>query len=402
MRPTVLFRGAWQALLKNKKRSLLTMIGIVIGIAAVSTIVSIGLGFERYMVESLNPENGDRLTVDIWFQADDIEWSMATNEELFTIQDRRLIEQIKGVETADLPTVEMNTTFEEISYGNEIRNESLTMIDEVGSTVIFGRSLDKMDIETEKRVVVIPYSTAEELTSNIETLLGRGIQLSNQYYTIVGIYETFNSEEDLLGSLFQTDGIEIPRSTYLHYNGIEQLNNELEIVLSEGVLPSEVANEAIKLLESEGTMRQRGSYEYMDLSALDDGIALVLRGITLFIASVAGISLLIAGIGVMNMMYISVSERTKEIGIRRAMGATQRSIRRQFVLEGVLMTSIGGILGYLVGLLFASVATAFLPFAVGINLFTIIIALGISMAIGLIFSYAPANAAGKKEIIEIL
>lgn len=402
MKPSVLFRGAWQALLKNKKRSFLTMIGIIIGIAAVSTIVSIGLGFENYMVASLNPDDGERVTIDIWFQADDFEWAAQTNEELFTIQDIQMIEQIEGVEEADFPTLEIDTTFEEVAYGQDISNESIDLIDEEGSQVAFGRALDSMDRELENRVAVIPFSLAEQWTSNVEDLLGRGVRLANQQFTVVGIYETLDAGDDLLGALFQTEGIEIPRSTYVHYNGEEQLSNELEIVLSDGFLPSEVASDVIDTLQEEGSMRQRGTYEYIDLSALDDGIALVLRGITLFIASVAGISLLIAGIGVMNMMYISVSERTKEIGIRRALGATQQSIRRQFVLEGVLMTSIGGVLGYFLGLLFANIATVFLPFAVGIDLFTIVVALGISMGIGLIFSYAPANAAGKKEIIEIL
>lgn len=402
MRPYVLFRGAWQALLNNKKRSFLTMIGIIIGIAAVSTIVSIGLGFERYLVTSLNPEDGERVTVDIWFQADDIEWGIQTNEELFTIQDQQMIEQIEGVKEVAIPTLEMDITSEEAVYGQEVSNQSIDLINEKGSQVIFGRPLDLIDGELKNRVAVLPYSLAEQWESDVEYLVDRGVYIGDQQFMIVGIYETFDTGDDLSGGLFQMDAIEVPRSTYEQYNGEEQLNNELEIVLSDGFLPSDVASNVIDRLIEEGSMRQRGTYEYLDLGALDDGIALVLRGITLFIASIAGISLLIAGIGVMNMMYISVSERTKEIGIRRAMGATQRNIRHQFVLEGVLMTSVGGILGYFLGLLFARIATIFLPFVVGVDLLTIGIAVGISMGIGLIFSYAPANAAGKKEIIEIL
>lgn len=398
MKRSVLFAGAWQALKKNKKRSLLTIVGIIIGIAAVSTIVSIGLGFEKYMVASLNPEGDERVTVNIWFQADDFEWAAQTNEELFTREDQRIIEQIEGVDTVDFLTLEMNTTFEEVSYRQSLSFESVDLMNQTGSQVVFGRALDLMDLELKSRVVVLPYSIAKQWASDMDYLIGQGIRLANQQYTIVGISESLDTENDL----FQIDSIEIPHSTYLKYNNGDQVNNELEIVLKDGFLPSEVASDVIDSLSENGSMRQRGTYEYFDLSVVDDGIALVLRGITLFIASVAGISLLIAGIGVMNMMYISVSERTKEIGIRRAMGATQRSIRQQFVLEGVLMTSIGGFLGYLLGLFFAYIATIFLPFAVGIDVSTILISLGISMSIGLIFSYAPANAASNKNIIEIL
>lgn len=402
MKPSVLLRGSWKALLKNKKRSFLTMLGIVIGIAAVSTIISIGLGFENYMVESLNPEDGDEVTVDIWFEADDFEWSLETNEDIFTVQDRKMIQQIEGVEKVDFPISNMDIAFDEISYGNKTGDETIKLVSEFDTVVLFGRSLDYMDEENMSRVAVLPLTLADEYEDDVENLIGRGIRIVNQNYTIVGIYETSDSEDKGLGSLFQTEGIEVPRATYMHYMGEEQVNNELKIIINDDSLPSEVAEDVIECLEESGSMRQRGKYQHMDLATVDDGLALVLRGITLFIASVAGISLLIAGIGVMNMMYISVSERTKEIGIRRAMGATQKSIRRQFVLEGVLMTSIGGILGYTLGLIFVSIATVFLPFDVGVDFLTISIALGISIVIGLIFSYVPANAAGKKEIITIL
>lgn len=401
MKPSVFFKGAWTALWKNKKRSFLTMIGIVIGIAAVSTIMSIGRGFEQYVMESLNPDEGELLTVDVQFIANDMDWMTETSDPLFSEMDLQMIQNIPGVQEAEM--FEMDASFASVTTMVEGEETYLdvVMTEDKGRPVIAGRPIDMLDNGNESRVVVIPFSVVEDRFETEEEAVGRGITLSDQLYTIVGVYESDLDASGLLGG-FMPEEIELPKNSYQRYHETNMPEDTITITVARGSLPSDIANEAIALLEEDGSMRTMGSYEHFDMSALDDGISEVLGGITLFIASVAGISLFIAGIGVMNMMYISVSERTKEIGIRRALGASQSSIRAQFVLEGVLMTSIGGVIGYLLGLLFSSIAAALLPFSVGVDLATVLISLGVSSLVGLIFSYAPANAASKKEIIEII
>lgn len=401
MKPFVFFKGSWNALLRNKKRSFLTMIGIVIGIAAVSTIMSIGRGFENYVMESLNPDEGELLTVDIQYQADDIDWMLETNDPLFSEMDLQMIRNIPGVQGAEIFEADMNYASVSTMVDGVETYLDATLIEDKGRPVIAGRSIDMIDNGNENRVAVVPFSVVESRFETAEAAVGRGISLGNQLYTIVGIYESDNDSAGLFGG-FMPEEIELPMQSYQRYQKEDVVQDTVTVTVARGTLPSDVAEEAISLLEEDGSMRSRGTYTHFDMSALDDGISEVLGGITLFIASVAGISLFIAGIGVMNMMYISVSERTKEIGIRRALGASQRSIRAQFVLEGVLMTSIGGVIGYLLGLLFSSIAAALLPFSVGVDLFTVLISLGVSSMVGLIFSYAPANAASKKEIIEII
>lgn len=401
MNPIVFFKGAWNALLKNKKRSFLTMIGIVIGIAAVSTIMSIGRGFENYVLESLNPDEGELLTVDIQFMADDIDWMSETNEDFFSDMDLRMIENVSGVQNVEM--INMNSeyaSFDTVIDGEENYIDAY-LTEDSGRPVVAGRPLDFMDNEKENRVVVAPYSLIESQYDSAEAAIGKGLTLGDQIYTIVGVYEGDVDASGILAG-FLPQEIEIPKNSYSRYHEEDTIQDQISITVARGSLPSDVAEESIALLEEEGSLRERGSYTHFDMSALDDGLSQVLRGITLFIASVAGISLFIAGIGVMNMMYISVSERTKEIGIRRALGATQKSIRAQFVLEGVMMTSIGGVLGYLLGWLFSSIASFFLPFSTGLDLFTILVSIGVSVLVGLIFSYAPANAASKKEIIDII
>lgn len=173
-------------------------------------------------------------------------------------------------------------------------------------------------------------------------------------------------------------------------------------VLDKGTKPDEVAKKILDKLKKQGSLRNQGTYQSFDSSFLTKGIGKVLSTITYFISAVAGISLFIAGVGVMNMMYISVSERTKEIGIRRALGATQRSIMIQFLLEGVMLIFTGGIIGYLLGIVMAYSIGAIMKIGIQIDFFTISIAVGVSTLIGLVFSVMPAREAAKKDLIDIL
>ncbi|EXJ23934.1 ABC transporter, permease protein [Alkalibacterium sp. AK22] len=389
------------ALLKNKKRSFLTMIGIVIGIAAVSTIMSIGRGFERYVMDALNPEEGDLVTVDIAFQSEDPMWMLETNDELFTDRDLQSLERLSGVAEATRIEGNLQYTSLDTRVNGEERYVDITLTEESGRGVSVGRGLQLSDYTRSSRVAVIPHTLAEEMFLIPEESVGKGIRLGDELYTIIGVYEAAIDRTGLF-SEFMLDEVEIPAASYNLYHTQGGTASEVRLTVQRGSLPSEVASEAVTYLEEEGSMRAMGSYEHWDMSMMTDGVSQVLNGITLFIASVAGISLFIAGIGVMNMMYISVSERTKEIGIRRALGASQKSIRLQFVLEGVMMTSIGGAFGYLLGLMFSAAAAILLPFSTGVDMVTVLVSLGISSLVGLIFSYAPANAAGKKEIIDII
>ncbi|BDP79070.1 hypothetical protein EfmAA242_32980 (plasmid) [Enterococcus faecium] len=139
----------------------------------------------------------------------------------------------------------------------------------------------------------------------------------------------------------------------LDYFKSEKDTSSLTLTLEEGVEPDKVTSKVINQLKEKGSLKHLGEYEVLDTAMLTKGIGQILSTITYFITAVAGISLFIAGVGVMNMMYISVSERTKEIGIRRALGATRKSIMLQFLLEGLILTLSGGLIGYLLGMALA-------------------------------------------------
>lgn len=158
----------------------------------------------------------------------------------------------------------------------------------------------------------------------------------------------------------------------------------------------------MKQLKKSGSEHRSGSYEYFDYGELLKGIGNVISGLTLFVSAIAGISLLIAGVGVMNMMYISASERSQEIGIRMAVGATPAEIMKQFLLESVMLTLTGGIIGLLVGAMDAWLIAMFLPFKPVVTVGSIVGTFAISSIVGIVFGLLPAKSAANKNLIDIL
>ena len=158
----------------------------------------------------------------------------------------------------------------------------------------------------------------------------------------------------------------------------------------------------MKQLKKSGSEHRSGSYEYFDYGELLKGIGNVISGLTLFVSAIAGISLLIAGVGVMNMMYISASERSQEIGIRMAVGATPAEIMKQFLLESVMLTLTGGIIGLLVGAMDAWLIAMFLPFKPVVTVGSIVGTFAISSIVGIVFDLLPAKSAANKNLIDIL
>lgn len=393
----VAWRTSIKALLKNRRRSALTMIGIVIGISSVITIMSLGRGFQKETVKNLTNDDSDEITVDIYFTPEDQNLIMS-NMTFYQKEDLQNIAMIDGVKKVEVPEDKLEFTSEEMIIRGKKINETITFIKEEGQEVIMGRRLSKEDYQTHQKVTAIDKKMAQALFEDEKNALGRGLELKGELFTIIGVFELPETE-----SIFSMGvNVEVPESSYLDYFPKKASGTLIRLTIDSDATPNKVTTKVINTLKNEGTMRESGTYGVMDLSALTDGIGNILNGLTYFISAIAGISLFIAGVGVMNMMYISVSERTKEIGIRRALGATEKSIKMQFLLEGITITLIGGVIGYLLGIVVAWFISLFLPFSISVDLFTIVLSIGISTVIGLVFSVMPASAAAKKDLIDIL
>lgn len=392
------FRSAWQAIKNNRKRSILTMIGIIIGISSVITILAIGRGFEKDTIKNLTKSDSKNVEIQLNFTPNDTSL-YDTNTDFFQDADLSIIGNVEGVKKVDYSKIDEEQIYKDLIIKGKKTNKQIKLMGSEGEKVSIGRNLTSQDSELSNKVAAIDSVTAKELFDTSEQALGKGIEIEKELFRIVGVFP--GEEQDNLFSLSNIN-IEIPKATYHYYFKSEKDTSSLTLTLEEGVEPDKVTSKVINQLKEKGSLKHLGEYEVLDTAMLTKGIGQILSTITYFITAVAGISLFIAGVGVMNMMYISVSERTKEIGIRRALGATRKSIMLQFLLEGLILTLSGGLIGYLLGMALAYSVGSLIKVNVSLDLFTILLAVGVSSVIGLVFSVMPASEAAKKDLIDIL
>ncbi|MDU2639058.1 MAG: ABC transporter permease [Finegoldia magna] len=401
MKFNILLNTAFKDIIKNKKRSLLTMLGIIIGIAAVITIIAIGRGFQDYVVDSLMGGEGKELSVAFFFQPENPTNSVGSNTSVFTEKNIRDISQMTDVVKVESDPEQFQNNLLNVSIRkNDGKLESgfAKPVEETESKIVNGRAITKLDGDTNQKVAVISKKLADDLFEN-EDPINKTVIFKNDNYVIVGIKEN-NAATNLF---VMGNDVELPKGTVesrkpKNNNSISMIN----VILKNGTKVQDKAKEIQEYLEKNGPMKAAGSYNFVDIAQQIEGISNVLGSVTIFISLIAAISLLIAGIGMMNMMYISVAERIKEIGIRRAIGAKKKEILYQFMLEGIIVTVIGGIIGYIIGMIAAFIASKFLPFPIKLELMPVLISLGISLGIGIVFTYSPANTAANKNVIDII
>lgn len=401
MKFNILLNTAFKDIIKNKKRSLLTMLGIIIGIAAVITIIAIGRGFQDYVVDSLIGGEGKELSVAFFFQPENPTNSVGSNTSVFTEKNIRDISQMTDVVKVESDPEQFQNNLLNVSIRkNDGKLESgfAKPVEETESKIVNGRAITKLDGDTNQKVAVISKKLADDLFEN-EDPINKTVIFKNDNYVIVGIKEN-NAATNLF---VMGNDVELPKGTVesrkpKNNNSISMIN----VILKNGTKVQDKAKEIQEYLEKNGPMKAAGSYNFVDIAQQIEGISNVLGSVTIFISLIAAISLLIAGIGMMNMMYISVAERIKEIGIRRAIGAKKKEILYQFMLEGIIVTVIGGIIGYIIGMIAAFIASKFLPFPIKLELMPVLISLGISLGIGIVFTYSPANTAANKNVIDII
>lgn len=402
MKFSVLLGSALRSLRGNARRTILTMLGIIIGIASVITIISLGNGYKKEVIKQLTAGETNRVSLSFTFFSTD---STSTQQGGFTTKDIAGIQMLPGVYSASIPEPDTTETYSIVALvRGEERNYDLSLIEAAGSPTVAGEALSSVDYDSMQRNVVISADLAVELYGSPDQAVGKGVRLGEWLFYIKGVKAAATGTGDMMATMFSgaSSRIEMPRQTYEQYFGMQRANMQLKVYVETGYASQEVANTVQEYLKEKGEMRRLGTYQFFDMGKLLEGIGQVLSGVTTFISAVAGISLFIAGVGVMNMMYISVSERTKEIGIRRSMGATKSSIQLQFLLEGIIITLIGGILGYLIGIGMAAFIALFLPFDSVTDLFSILLSVFISIFIGIVFSVFPAKSAANKDVIEIL
>ena len=392
-----IMKNAYLSLRQNTRRSLLTMTGIIIGISSVITILSLGRGFEAYTVKNLTDSNDKNVRVDISFEPTNISQFQNNKMHFFSDEDLNFVRQVEGVEKVEYAKQDQRISNIDIFVRNKKTTKSLGFSKLEKDPIILGRKITHLDEDTHQKVVLITEDTAKDINQDIKKVLGSGLDLKGKLYQIIGIYEGGKSEV-----FDMTPDIKVPKGTYQYYENAQDNPSQIKITVADNFKPSNISQKVIKKLENIGSSRNFGQYTTFDMTVLTDGIGKVLKILTYFVSSIAGISLFIAGVGVMNMMYTSVSERTKEIGVRRSVGARRVDIRTQFLAEGLMLTVSGGLIGYILGYLVALAISLVLPFKVFPDFLTIILTITITVVIGLLFSITPANMAARKDLVEIL
>lgn len=403
MKFLILFTSAFQDIKRNKKRTILTMLGIIIGIAAVITIVALGRGFEKYTMTQLTPKDQEGIEAQIYFNYSG-GVMVSGNVDFFSPQDINHLNTIPGVieVKAEAMSIFTGNAETKIMTRNGVETTTSEPVDETKGKIINGRGITQEDNALKKRVAVVDSSVVEDYFNGADPI-EKSVKINNLNYTIIGVKEVFDSSNrENMFSIGGQSPIEVPSDTLNSYQKEKKAIQDITLLIRNGEDVGKIAEQATDYLNENGKFHGAGKYETFNLQDQIKQISQVLGTITIFIALVAGISLLIAGIGMMNMMYISVSERTREIGIRRALGATKREIQLQFMLEGLLITVIGGLIGYVFGILIANIISSALNFPVLFELQPILISIGVSISIGIFFSWSPAQAASRKNVIEIL
>lgn len=406
MRISELLKSAFATMRMNKRRTILTMFGIVVGIAAVMAILSLGNGYRKETMDSLAKDELGRTSQTFWFEPSDYEQDL---ERLtpFSEQNIQAIEAMLGVDEAVIGAQEEQKE----AYGNIVADAlpeemqetfvRIGLVKAFDGEVLAGRALDLLDQASQQRYVMIDSDLAHHLYGSPEASIHRVLTMDTNSYTVVGVFAPEMPTAEETG--FQ-DPIKIlmPQGTYERFNPSESFSAELRVFFQDDVNIKRISAEINQYLSVHGAEVSEGKYTFMDNSEVMEAIGRQLQMITYFITAIAGISLFIAGVGVMNMMYISVSERTKEIGIRRSLGATAKSIQWQFLAEGIAITLLGGLIGYLVGTVLSLVIANFLPFEAVIDVPTALFSVVISVGIGMVFSVFPARTAAQKNVVEIL
>lgn len=376
----------------NKMRSFLTIIGIVVGVAAVIAVVSIGQAGKYSLVSELGQVADGSFIV--------IPQSQGEIGGL-TVDDVEQISRMKGIDAA----VGVHSLPAESKKGKETLNFALT-----GTNADFpkinnlklaaGRFFSIGEERSRQKALVVDAKYANEQYGSPESALNKKVTLNGKVYRIVGV---FKQEESVLSGL----GGKV-YNAYLPLGTLPGAGDVRDVQYIQAKA-TETANEAVgeRIKEIKKMLAKRHSTAASNYIAqtgeeTQEAVKSAFNVVQTIIGSIAGISLLVGGIGVMNIMLVSVTERTREIGIRKAIGATPGMIMRQFLVEAVILCFFGGLLGTLLGILCAGIFSLVTSWPFLISGWTILLAFGFSAAVGIFFGLYPANKAARMQPIESL
>lgn len=417
---------AFQALLANKMRALLTMLGIIIGIGAVIAIMTVSSSLTNSISDSFQEMGANNITVGLKQTSSTTETrsnglkfgaanrnSSVEKEDLITDD---MLSELKNEFSDKIDAIAISETVASgtVHDGSNTANISISGInseyfasDDV--TLIAGRRLTSDDNTGKKKVIMISDKVVDQIfDGDSQKALSQKIQVEidgiyYQYY-VVGVYKyesnnsfSSSSDEDITTTAY------IPILTGKAQTHADEGYQQFTVVTKSGIdSVSAFATQIEDFFAPYYSSNEDYKISTTTMESMTESMSDMIGTVSIAISFIAGISLLVGGIGVMNIMLVSITERTREIGTRKALGAKNSSIRFQFIIESMILCLIGGILGILVGFVLGAIAASILGYSAAVPVAAIIVAVGFSMVIGIFFGYYPANKAARMDPIEAL
>ena len=393
------FRQAIQNVWSNKLRTFLTMLGIIIGVMAVIVIVGLGNGMTQSMRDSFSALGTNALSIQVWGYGS----RTASVEDVYKIADKN-----KELISAVSPQIDFSNNTPKVGtttyrYGTSVYGVDEHYTEMKNYTLAQGRGLQYMDMQDNKQVCVIgDYLNRVAFGGNG---VGQTLKIGANKFRVVGVLSAKVSDPTMQqGS--DDDCVYLPYTTVMRLSSQSMVDCYTAMMADESL-----ANEAKSTMEEElmSILKTENGYYVYSASEWLEEMNKMINMVIVILTGIASISLLVGGIGIMNIMLVSVTERTREIGIRKALGAKERTILAQFVVEAATTSALGGVLGIALGYAVSMAANKVLPMfmtdttvTVSPSFNSIVVAFGISVGIGVLFGYLPAKRAARLNPIEAL
>ena len=395
------FLMAWASLIANKLRSLLTMLGIIIGVAAVIALVSIGNGVKQDIEDSISSLGSNLLVVLPGAPRTPGARSSQGSMKSLKISDYEAIAKLEGVKAASpMTNGSYVVIYQNKNWTTSVAGVNSNFQDVNNWTMTSGRFFSDKNVQNRERVAVVGQTVVKNLFAD-EDPVGKEIRVKNIPFRVIGVLKSKgngtmgNDQDDTVlipytTSMERVEGIDYLRMVYVvakDDEGIDRLQADIENLLR--------VRHNIKDTNLD-------DFNIQNMKSIMETVAQTTGTFTLFLGAVAAISLVVGGIGIMNIMLVSVTERTREIGVRKALGATYSVIVTQFLIEAVVISLMGGFIGIAFGIGASKVIGMVSGMSTVVSVPTIIMSFAFSMAIGLIFGIYPARKAAKLNPIDAL
>ena len=406
------FKGIWL----HKLRSFLTMLGIIVGVAAVIAVVSTINGTNEQIKQNLIGGGTNTVHVKLYdngFVANFDYGDVPDGIPVFKDDVISELLQINGAVTAS--AYNQREYCDNLFYKNNMISASVNGIDEnyfqtVGLKIVSGRGFSTAELQGQKKLAVIDSKVADAYFDG-EIPIGKTVDIKGEPFVIIGIVEEANQFEPTIKTIEdyyiysgETSGnIYIPQNIWpLIFRYDEPVNVVIKASSTDAM--TKVGKEAAEILNQYLTLPESSTMKYQstDLASEASDLQQLSASTSILLIGIASISLLVGGIGVMNIMLVSVTERTREIGLKKALGARKSRIRRQFLTEAVILSGLGGVIGVIVGIILSKIISIAAMIPIALSIPAMIIAVAFSMVIGIVFGMLPSIKASNLNPIEAL